>query len=152
MKIKVENLPTTKIAFFRNVGPYGNEKNFEMMKEFKKWVRTNGLSKNRFEYGIYGIAQDNPAITPLEECRYDLIISVDNDWEVKRPANTGIFEGGKYAVFTIVHTTEAVRDFWNNLNAEMSKYNFNLRKSPIVERYKEEEGEDKYCEFLIPIQ
>lgn len=36
MKIKIENLPTTKIAFFRNVGPYGNEKNFEMMKEFKK--------------------------------------------------------------------------------------------------------------------
>lgn len=114
-------------------------------------MRSNGLSQNRFEYGIYGISQDNPTITPPEECRYDVIISVDNDWEVKEPANTGIFEGGKFAVFTIVHTTEAVREFWNNLNSVVSKHNLKLRNAPIVERYKEEEGEDKYCEVLLPI-
>lgn len=27
----------------------------------------------------------------------------------------------------------------------------NMRQAPIMERYKEEEGEDKVCEFLLPI-
>lgn len=152
MSIKIENLATKKIAFFRNIGPYGSEENFKMMKEFKKWIRSNGLSKHRFKYGVYGVAQDNPEVTPSNECRYDLIIPVDNDTEVKEPAKLGTFKGGKYAVFTITHTTEAVKEFWSHLSTEISKNNLSLREMPIIERYKEEEGEDKYCEFLVPIQ
>ncbi|GIN74235.1 SPBc2 prophage-derived putative transcriptional regulator YosT [Bacillus sp. J14TS2] len=152
MSIKIENLAAKKMAFFRNVGPYGSEENFKMMKEFKKWIRANGLSKNWFEYGVYGIAQDNPEVTSPNECRYDVIIPVDNDDEVKEPAMSGNFAGGRYAVFTITHTTEAVKEFWHNLNMEITENNLILRKAPIIERYKEEEGEDKYCEFLVPIQ
>ncbi len=98
---------------------------------------------------MYGISQDNPEVTPPSECRYDVVIPIDDDTEVKRPAMSGGFEGGKYAVFPIKHTKEAVEVFWNNWETVISQNNLSLREMPIIERYKEEEREDKYCKFLM---
>lgn len=104
------------------------------------------------EFGIYGVPQDNPEFTPPNECRYDVIIPINDDTEIKSPAMSGEFEGGKYAVFTIKHTAEAAEKFWCNLKHEIVRNNLSVREKPIMERYKEKEGEDKYCEFLVPIQ
>jgi len=152
MNYKIEKLDDYKMVYMRNVGEYGNSKNFQMMKDFKKWIAKNKLENIKDTRGIIGIAQDNPQTTPPEKCRYDLILFTDKDFSENLQINIGYFKGGKYAVFTITHTTEAVYSFWENLNTYILQNDLAVADQPVLERYKEEEGEDKVCEFLIPVE
>ena len=59
---------------------------------------------------------------------------------------------GKYAVFTISHTVEAVQEFWslvmNCLQEDNLQYDVT---KPIIERYKLKLVKEDKCEFCIPI-
>nr|WP_241688059.1 GyrI-like domain-containing protein [Bacillus velezensis] len=56
MDITIEELPESRIAYFRNVGEYGGKQNKELMESFKNWAQLNGLLDH---YVILGIPQDN---------------------------------------------------------------------------------------------
>ena len=83
MKINIEEIPESRIAYFRNVGEYGEKQNKELMESFKKWAQTNDVFDNST---ILGIPQDNPQVTPKEECRYDVCVVINNDFNVVKPA------------------------------------------------------------------
>lgn len=139
------------MVYMRNIGPYGSKKNIEMMKHFKKWINQHQLIDELKKHGIYGVPQDDPARTLPGKCRYDLMIMTNRDFSNNQMVQTGYFEGGKYAVFTVTHTTEKVNLFWCQLPDYIQNNQLNMRQAPIIERYREEEGEDKVCEFLLPI-
>ncbi|MFS0615287.1 AraC family transcriptional regulator [Lederbergia ruris] len=149
MKINIEELPESRIAYFRNVGKYGEKQNKELMESFKKWAQLNGVFDNST---ILGIPQDNPEVTPNEECRYDVCVIVNKDFNVAKPAQVGKFSGGKYAVFPLDHTKEAVSEFWRNIFTEIEKNNLLIRAQPIVERYTSQMIDNHLCEILVPIQ
>ncbi|WP_342689600.1 DNA gyrase inhibitor [Bacillus pumilus] len=151
MNCKIEILSNMKMVYMRNIGPYGSKKNIEMMKHFKKWINQHQLIDELKKHGIYGVPQDDPARTLPGKCRYDLMIMTNRDFSNNQMVQTGYFEGGKYAVFTVTHTTEKVNLFWCQLPDYIQNNQLNMRQAPIIERYREEEGEDKVCEFLLPI-
>ncbi|GAA0132648.1 hypothetical protein BavelB3_32270 [Bacillus velezensis] len=43
MNITIEELPESRIAYFRNVREYGGKQNKELMESFKNWAQLNGL-------------------------------------------------------------------------------------------------------------
>ncbi len=149
MKINIEELPESRIAYFRNVGKYGENQNKELMESFKKWAQLNGVFDNST---ILGIPQDNPEVTSKEECRYDVCLIVNKDFNVAEPAQVGKFSGGKYAVFLLDHTKEAVSEFWRNIFTEIEKNSLLIREQPIVERYTSQMIDNHLCEILVPIQ
>ncbi|MGR2788690.1 AraC family transcriptional regulator [Bacillus subtilis] len=149
MKITIEELPESRIAYFRNVGEYGEKQNKELMETFKKWAKLNDVFDNST---ILGIPQDNPETTPKGECRYDVCVVINKDFNVKKPALVREFSGGKYAVFLLDHTKEAVRDFWDNISSEIERNNLSIREQPIIERYTPQMIDNHLCEILIPIQ
>lgn len=149
MKITIEKVPESRIAYFRNVGEYGEKQNKKLMENFKKWAKLNGVFDNSI---ILGIPQDNPEITPKEECRYDVCVVINKDFNVKKPAHIGKFSGGKYAVFLLDHTKEAVSEFWGNIFSEIERNNLLIREQPIIERYTSQMIDNHLCEILVPIQ
>ena len=152
MNYTIEKLKDSSIVYMRNIGPYGGPNNFKMMADLKGWISNNNLQKDLASYGIWGMALDNPQQTPPEECRYDLILCISNQDQSNSEVKVRQFKGGNYAVFTIPHTTEEVQQFWADLGKHITQNKLNLRDEPIIERFKEEEGLDKFCDFLIPIQ
>ncbi|MFS0560897.1 GyrI-like domain-containing protein [Terribacillus sp. 179-K 1B1 HS] len=60
MIIKIEDIPKCKVVYLRTVGPYGSQKNCQMMRDFKQWIKHDDLIHERQKYGSNGIAQDNP--------------------------------------------------------------------------------------------
>ncbi|WMT43204.1 GyrI-like domain-containing protein [Paenibacillus sp. D2_2] len=149
MKITIEELPESRIAYFRNVGEYGERQNKGLMEDFKKWAKSNGIFDNST---ILGIPQDNPEITRKEECRYDVCVVINKDFNVAKPAHVGEFSGGKYAVFLLDHTKEAVSEFWGNIFSEIERNNLTIREQPIIERYTSQMIDNHLCEILVPIQ
>lgn len=149
MKITIEELAASKIAFFRNVGEYGERQNKELMESFKQWAQLNGLLN---QSTIFGIAQDNPEITPKEQCRYDVGIMIHQNFHVAKPAHVGTFNGGKYAVFLLDHTKEAVSKFWSTVFSEIEQHQLIIRQEPIIERYTSQMIDNHLCQILVPIQ
>lgn len=66
--------------------------------------------------------------------------------------NFGKTIGGRYCVFIIGHTVDAVKNAWMEIFSELSKrkYEFDDRR-PIVERYPMQMINKHQCEICVPI-
>lgn len=150
MNIIIENIPAYRIAYIRQVGPYGSS-NIQVMEEIKKWSKSKGLYND--DSIILGIARDNPATTKPEYCRYDTCIVIsDNSFVIESPIEEGNIVGGKYAVFKISHTAEAIQNAWLEIFPELSRQGHVLDYSrPILERYIVKFVNMHYCEICVPI-
>lgn len=150
MKLTIEQLPSYRIAYTRQVGPYGSD-NVQTMERLKGWARTNNIFDNKSV--ILGIALDNPGTTKPENCRYDTCLVVTDDYLIEEgDIKEGSVAGGKYAVFQIEHTAEAVQKAWIEIFPELFGQGFQLDESrPILERYRAELVARHYCEICVPI-
>jgi len=148
MQIHVENIPASPIVYMRRTGAYG-EQNYKLMQDMKEWIRGQNLWGGNGT--IYGIAQDNAATTPPEQCRYDVCFLTDKvleDTAIQR----GTLPSGIYLIFEVLHTADEVRRFWGSIGEALTKENKQLDESrPILERYQFALVENGYCEFCVPI-
>lgn len=147
MDFDIEQLPNQPMVYMRRVGEYGSE-NYKLMSALKEWANRNGLFEDCV---IYGISHDNEN-TPPDKCRYDVCLVAAANCPVDESVQRGELVGGKYAVFTISHTTEAVQQFWASIRLVLQKENlqYDMTK-PILERYKYKLIENEKCEFCIPL-
>ncbi|PPQ47842.1 DNA gyrase inhibitor [Paenibacillus peoriae] len=151
MKAEIEKIPSFRIAYMRQIGPYGIA-NSQLMEKFKCWVETNKLFNNTSI--ILGIAQDNPAFVKPENCRYDTCLVVPNDYCVNADeVGLSNISGGRYAVFKINHTAKAVQKAWAEIFLELENQRFSLDETrPILERYTVKLINNHCCEICVPIQ
>jgi DNA gyrase inhibitor GyrI len=144
--MKQENLQNVRIAYMRSVGEYG-PKNRSLMETFKAFLSENGLFDE--DTVILGIALDNPAQIPVEECRYDVGIVLNG--KTIEGLETRPIDGGDYAIFEVEHTTEGVQGFWNDMPGLAEKLAVDFEK-PIIERYTMKKIKKHLCEFLLPLK
>lgn len=150
MDISIEMIPSYKIAYIRRTGPFGLE-NVKVMEQLKSWARENNLFNESSI--ILGIAQDNPKFTDPKDCRYDACLVVSDEFEVdNKHINFGITSGGKYCVFKISHTADAMQKAWMCIFSELSERNYEFDyKRPILERYAVQMINKHLCEICVPI-
>ncbi|MFT4104339.1 MAG: GyrI-like domain-containing protein [Lacrimispora sp.] len=150
MDISIEMIPPHRIAYARRTGPYGPE-NVQIMEQLKSWAREKNLLNESSV--ILGITQDNPQFTQPEKCRYDAGIIVPEAFKADdEHINFGKTTGGKYCVFKISHTADAMQKAWLEIFSELSKreYEFDDRR-PVIERYTMQMVNRHYCEICVPI-
>jgi DNA gyrase inhibitor GyrI len=150
MKSTIEHIPRLRIAYLRQIGPYGSG-NVQTMEKLKNWARFNNLFDNRSI--ILGIAQDNPATKNPENCRYDTCIVVADDYSFEEgDIKEGLLQGGKHVVFQIDHTAEAVQNAWSEIFPGLFGQGLQFDESrPILERYRVEMVNNHSCEICVPI-
>lgn len=150
MDIMIEKIPIYRIAYIRQIGPYGIN-NVRTMEKLKEWAKSNHLFND--ESIILGIVQDNPETTKPENCRYDTCIVVSNDYSVTDSyVREGNIVGGKYTVFKINHTAEAVQKAWIDIFPELSRQGYQFDEArPIIERYVVKMVNNHYCEICVPV-
>jgi len=94
MKVITKKIKPMRVAFLRHVGPYEdtNQTWIDLMARLSadKQVRKRSL--------FIGMGHDNPAVTPAAELRYDACITVDGDYEPKKPVELQTIAGGDHAV------------------------------------------------------
>lgn len=154
MILKIEQITPCSMAYIRHTGPYGPG-NIVIMERLKHWAKSRDLMNSHSV--ILGIAQDNPQIIPPEMCRYDACILLPDgysggDSAMEEDVHVGGLTGGKYGVFTIDHTAEAVKQAWEEVFRQLFAERYIPDSSrPILERYKAELIERHLCEFCIPV-
>lgn len=150
MDINIEFISSYKIAYIRRTGSYGLD-NIQIMEQLKGWAREKHLLNESSI--ILGIAQDNPQFTSPKDCRYDTCLVVSHEFEVdNKYINFGKTIGGKYCVFKISHTVDAMQKAWIEIFPELLKRNYEFDdKRPILERYEMKMINKNYCEICVPI-
>ncbi|OZB96157.1 GyrI-like domain-containing protein [Paenibacillus sp. XY044] len=152
MAIKVEMMPNTRIAFVRQVGPYG-PMNIQAMEALKKWAKAKNLLDGSSI--LLGIAQDNPETTHPENCRYDAGIVISDDYRID-PTDNDIFEtelaGGHYVTYEVKHTAEDIQKAWADIFPALYYSGYQMDNKPIFERYIGDMLYNNYCEICIPVK
>lgn len=145
----IETLPKSRIAYVRQVGPYGPA-NIQTMERLKKWaMEKNLLTQSAI---ILGIPQDNPETTLLQNCCYDTCIVIANDFQIDDSVSEGELPGGTYAIFKVKHTAEDIQQAWNGIGTAMQKSGYQIDNKPILERYTGDITATDYCEICVPIK
>ena len=150
MDTRTETMQPCTIAYMRRTGAYGIECK-AVMEQLKSWAKqTNNLNDDSI---ILGIALDNPEVTAPESCRYDACLVVSNNFHTDDDnVHTRKLNGGKYCVFTVAHTTEAIQQAWSTMFIEISTLEYTLDFSrPIIERYAMKMISKHLCELCVPI-
>ena len=142
----IEEFRNIRIAYMRRTGEYGI-RNKELMETFKAHLRERNLLSA--DSTILGIALDDPYSVEKENLRYDVGLVVTGKENIGLDVRE--IPDGRYAVFEIPHTTEAVSEFWNNLSSLLGKLPVD-RSKPVVERYNSTKISNHLCEFCIPLK
>jgi len=148
MNNTVETLPQYRIAYVRQVGPYGPA-NIQAMEQLKKWAK----EKNLYTSGIiFGISQDNPETTLPENCRYDASIVISEDVQLDDTICEGELSGGKYFICKVKHTAEDIQKAWAEIFPALHNSGYQIDNRPILERYMSDMTEDDYCDICVPVK
>ncbi|WP_322787243.1 AraC family transcriptional regulator [Terribacillus saccharophilus] len=146
--MKIETIPTYRIAYFRRVGPYGVA-NYQTMQSLKEWASAEKLLTDTSI--ILGISQDNVETTDPQKCRYDAALVVPKDFQDDE-ALIGELRGGKYICFKVQHTAEAMKQAWADIFQELSNHGLEIDSRPTFERFTTDMLREHYCEICIPIK
>jgi DNA gyrase inhibitor GyrI len=121
------------------------------MEQLKLWAKASNLMNDNTV--IFGIAQDDPKTTLSENCRYDACILItDNSFKASGDVLPGQISGGKYAVFTVEHTAQAVAQAWANIFDVLRTNNCRYDSTrPILERYTAARIAKQLCEICVPV-
>jgi DNA gyrase inhibitor GyrI len=148
MNIKVETLPKYRIAYVRQVGPYGPA-NIQAMEKVKKWAEEKNLAKSAI---ILGIPQDNPETTLPENCRYDACIVISKDYQMDDSICESELSGGKYVIYKVKHTAEDIQKAWAEFFPALQNSGYQIDTKPILERYTGDMIANDYCEICVPVK
>ncbi|MFC5703289.1 GyrI-like domain-containing protein [Cohnella faecalis] len=149
MNITIEILPKYRIAYVRQVGPYGPD-NTQAMEKLKQWAKGNNLLAESAI--ILGVPQDNPETTLPEKCRYDACIVISKDYPVDDSICESELSGGTYVICKIKHTEEDIQKAWNEIFAYLQNSGYQIDNKPIIERYTGVMINNDFCEICVPIK
>jgi AraC family transcriptional regulator len=94
MKVITRKIKPMRVAYLRHVGPYEAT--------HQTWIdltaRLSAEKQVRKCSMFIGIGHDDPTVIPAAELRYDACITVDEEYEPKKPVKLQTIAGGDYAV------------------------------------------------------
>lgn len=117
MDIELKTLPSTRVAYMRHVGPYGDTGIARLWQRFGAWCGRLGLVSPQL--AIYGIGHDNPDVTAPNKCRYDACVSVEAGFQPQGEVGVQTLAGGLNACVRFVGTSSQIHAAWMKVFADL---------------------------------
>jgi AraC family transcriptional regulator len=134
LQVKMENLPSMKVAFARHIGPYQNC--------CRAWEKLCGDPEVQKRIGpntlILGISYDDPDVTDADKLRYDAAVTVADDAFTPGPGiGFQTIAGGRYAVIRHVGSYSGLAEVYRQIFGEwLPDSGQGLRDAPPLEIYR----------------
>ncbi len=147
LEVRIVSFPTTRLAFMRHVGPYGEVG--QTWNKFFAWVYPRGLLGRGAK--ILGIVHDDPEVTPPDKVRYDVCVIVDDRFRPE--GEIGLQEiGGEYAMSTHRGPYEALGATYGRLCGQwLPQSGRELRSAPVFEVYRNSPQDNRAEDLLTDI-
>ena len=152
MKVEIVDLPATKVAFVRSIGPY-NEcgKAWETL---CSWAAPQGLIRPGCTF--FGLSYDDPDVTDPDKIRYDACISVDYACQPEGDVQTTELPAGTYAKTTHFGPYDNLNKTYSELCGQwIPSKGYEIASGPSIEIYlnspEDTEPEELITDIHIPL-
>lgn len=109
-EVEIKVLPETRVAYMRFVGLYGSPGVTALWRRFDSWREQQGLTSPPRR--LFGVAQDNPNITPADRTRYDACVEVGAEFQPTHDVGIQTIPGGRYGCAPFKGTAAEIRPAW----------------------------------------
>ncbi len=148
LAVRLETLPEMRVAFVRHVGPY--EETDAAYVRLTAWAGRRGLLGAGAE--VFGVAYDDPQVTPAERLRYDAALVVPPEIGPEGEIGIQTIEGGKYAVATHRGPYETLGESYARLCGEwIPRSGRELAAAPALEFYRNSPARAAPADLLTDI-
>jgi len=151
MNIRTQYMSSKKIAYL--TAPEGYELNsiFETWDKMIQWAEQSNIKEHANKR--YAICHDNPMITPVEKCRYDASIEVDESVQVNRPLSVAHIPEGDYAIAYYKGAGDKVSHFYMEIySGWLPDSGFEPDDFPPVAHYFNDSRVDGFVEMEVLIK
>jgi AraC family transcriptional regulator len=153
--ITIQTLATYRIAYFRNVGPYGPGGGVaSTWQRLVTWATARDLWKP--DRICVGIAHDDPNVTEPARCRWDAGISLPDGFRPDESVNVATVQGGKVATARFHGTALEIARAWHDLYAWLPGSGYQPDDRPCIEVYRGEAVDTKTgvvtCDLCLAIK
>lgn len=151
MQVKVKELQEKEIAYLTTPKGYDLDSVYATWEKIIHWAKLQGLEVKTNER--FAICHDNPSITPEDKCRYDAVIEINPDIQVKAPYNQSIISSGKYAVAYYKDDASKINNFITELCSHwFPNSGYEPDDYPPIFNYLNDSREDGYVEMDVYIK
>jgi AraC family transcriptional regulator len=110
--VRVVQIPALRVAYIRCFGLYlDGQKGIDAYQRLMAWAQAKALMTP--ETLVIGMAPDDPEITPLDKCRYDLCLTVDEHIKPAGEINVMTIPAATYAMHHCVGDIHQFERAWN---------------------------------------
>ncbi|MDM0104097.1 AraC family transcriptional regulator [Variovorax sp. J22R24] len=155
MKVELKTFAPVRVAYMRQVGPYGSPEITRTWQRFAAWCGQKGLMQPRRV--MYGISHDNADVTPPEKCRYDACIEVDEGFRPEGEIGVQTLGGGRFACVAYAGTASEIHAAWVRLCDWLPDSGYQADDAPPMEVYGKDFAIDEKtgafaCELCMPVR
>ena len=150
-KVEVKELQAKRLCVLPSQGGYQPEALFETWNQLITWGVEHGIEEAQ-QYRL-AFCFDNPAITPIDKCRYHASLAIADSLVIEPPFSESALPKGKYAIVHVKGSYEQIND------AQMAMYSQWLPNStyepdnfPMLERYLNDSRKAGYIELELMIK
>lgn len=152
MDVKIIDLPPSRVAYRRHIGPYGPAIGEFWGRTMMPWILGNGVANAT----CYGIGHDDPSLTPADKCRYDACVEIPDGFEPGGQFSVANLPGGRYAVTRYSGAPRDIGPVWNRLMKEwLPSSGLQCDERPCFERYENlvTQSDGSFtCDICIPVK
>ena len=112
-RIRLVRRPAIRVAYIRNLGPYGSGGDIPRAEQaIKDWALAHDFWQP--EKSVIGVSWDNAHLTPENACRYDACIPLPHHQEVPEDVSVQTIPGGFYATIRANPEVEEIPLIWES--------------------------------------
>lgn len=154
MKVSIVTLPAVRVAYHRRMGVYGSGVSRFWSDTVLPWMQSNGLADAK----CYGVAYDDPTLTPPGKCRYDACVELPLDHSTIGRADVMDLPGGRYALAQFKGEPLSIGDAWTRLLRDwLPSSGFQCDDRPSFEMFAVSTALDPRtgefsCDICIPVR
>ncbi|MFD1735030.1 GyrI-like domain-containing protein [Bacillus salitolerans] len=154
-EIKIQTLSSKPIAYYRVHDSYNEEKWMKGYVELINWAKRKEIINRNTR--LIGMSIDDPEVTPLDKCRYDIAITVEEPIESNGFIGAGIFNGGLTAALHYKDTIDNLQEAYDYFFDEwLPRSRYKPRHLPAFEIYHESPPKINFeqlnMDICIPIE
>ncbi len=113
LPVTIEDLPARPIAYLRARDPYRTAAVARAFASVTAWAAAQGLGAQNAQ--LIGLAHDDPEVTPLAQCTYDVAVTLPRGVEPPGHFSRRTIPAGKFAVCRCIGDIQSVDRAWNFL-------------------------------------
>jgi AraC family transcriptional regulator len=96
LSVAIKELPSYRVAYIRDIGPYRSESNARAMELLLGWALAKGFLDGSMRF--MGVCWNDPETTPPQECIFDACLTIPENVQDDGEVRIQYLPGGKLAV------------------------------------------------------